>query len=335
MPVVSAPYEFLNPDVYLDLKPTIGRNLVVKCEGLNFGGSVKMRAAAAMVARAERDNLITGDTRLVESSSGNLGVALSVIAAAKGIPFTCVVDPRCNAATLATMRALGTDLVMVRRPHPVGGFLQARLDRVAELRAADPRYLWLNQYTNVANCTAHYEGTAPEILKRFPALDVLFVGVGTGGTAIGCAWYLRDSGATTRIVAVDAAGSVTLGQAPAPRLIPGLGAAVPPPMFDPDLFSDTVVVPEIDTVRACRTLAANGMLFGGSTGTVVSGALTWLRRHDPRGDLQAVCVSADMGERYLNTIYDDDWVEKNFGAAALEPLPGVRARRRVAHGRAQ
>ncbi|MFG3578674.1 pyridoxal-phosphate dependent enzyme [Micromonospora chersina] len=101
MPVVSAPYEFRNADVYLDLEPTTGRRPAVKGDGLNFGGSVKMRAAAAMVARAARESLITHDTRLVESSSGNLGVALAVIAANKGIPFTCVVDPRCNAATLA------------------------------------------------------------------------------------------------------------------------------------------------------------------------------------------------------------------------------------------
>jgi len=321
--IISAPQELTESDLFVDLKPLLGRSLHVKCEGMNFGGSIKLRAAASMIAAAERASLINEDSVLIESSSGNLGVALSVIAAHKGLRFTCVTDQRCNEITAATMRALGTELVVIEEPDPEGGFLKARLDWVRRQCAADDRYIWLNQYTNEANWGAHYEGTAPVILKHFPDLDVLFVGVGTGGTAMGCARYFRDSGSPALVVAIDAVGSVSFGLPPAPRMIPGLGASVTPPLLDLSVFDDLIQVSELDTVRACRTLASRGLLFGGSTGTVVSGAMQWLEQHDPDRTLRSACISADMGDRYLSTLYDDAWVLENFGPEALQPLPYV------------
>ncbi|MFE1872685.1 2,3-diaminopropionate biosynthesis protein SbnA [Streptomyces sp. NPDC059496] len=317
---ISAPHHLTDSDLFIDLAPVLGHALHMKCEGLNFGGSIKLRAAASMIAAAERDHLLREDSVLVESSSGNLGVALSIIAANKGLSFTCVTDVRCNEVTAATMRALGTELLVVEKPDPEGGFLKARLDRVRALCAEDDRNIWLNQYSNPANWGAHYEGTAPSILKYLPDVDVLFVGVGTGGTAMGCARYFRDSGSHARLVAVDTVGSVTFGRPPEPRLIPGLGASVMPPLFEPEAFDDLVQVSELDTVRLCRTLARRGMLFGGSTGTVVAGALQWLERFDPERKQRSVCIAPDMGDRYLTTLYNDRWVLENFGPEGLRPL---------------
>ncbi|MBT2675088.1 2,3-diaminopropionate biosynthesis protein SbnA [Streptomyces sp. ISL-14] len=321
MPIIRSPHELVDSDLYIDLEPVLGHALHVKCEGLNFGGSIKMKAAANMIAAAERDNLLRDDSVLIESSSGNLGVALSVIAAAKGIPFTCVTDRRCNELTASLMRALGTRLVVVDEPDPEGGYLKARLDLVRRRCAEDSRHLWLNQYSNEANWLAHYEGTAQGILKHFPDLDVLFVGVGTAGTAMGCVRYFRDLGSSARVVAVDSVGSVSFGAPAATRLIPGLGAGVVPPLLDPYAFDDVVFVPEGAAVRMCRALSARGLLFGGSTGTVVDGARTWLEQNDPQRTLRTVCISPDMGERYLDTIYDDAWVFEHFGTEALAPLP--------------
>ncbi|HEY3607340.1 MAG TPA: 2,3-diaminopropionate biosynthesis protein SbnA [Pseudonocardiaceae bacterium] len=323
MTATLGPHELIQPDFFVDLGPLVGHELHLKCEGMNFGGSIKLRTAASMIAAAERDALIGPDSVLIESSSGNLGVALSVIAAHKGLRFTCVTDTRCNQITAAMIRALGTELVVLDTPDPAGGFLGARLDYVRRRCAADDRYVWLNQYANEANWGAHYEGTAPEILKHFPDLDVLFVGVGTGGTAMGCARYFRDNASSVRVVAVDAVGSVSFGKPAAPRLIPGLGASVVPPLLDLSVFDDLVQVGELDTIRACRLLASRGMLLGGSTGTVVSGAVQWLARHDPNRRLRSMCISPDMGDRYLSTLYNDDWVLQHFGPAALLPLDGV------------
>lgn len=321
MPVISAPHELLESDIYIDLRPVFGRDLYLKCEGFNFGGSVKMRAAVGMVRAAEREGRVGPDTVLVESSSGNLGIALSVVAASKGLRFICVTDARCNEVTVNTMRVLGAEVVVVQEPLADGGLLGARLEVVRRLCAEDPRRLWLNQYANEANWGAHYDLTAPEIAKRFPDLDVLFLGVGTGGTAMGCVRYFNDLSSPTRVVAIDAAGSVTFGRPPRVRHIPGLGSGVRPPLVRPELVDDVVHVEEVDTIRACRTMSARGFLLGGSTGTVLSGALAWLERHDPDRRLKSVAISPDLGERYIDTIYNDAWVLDRFGESALRPLP--------------
>jgi len=109
---------------------------------------------------------------------------------------------------------------------------------------------------------------------------------------------------------------VIFGRPPGPRLIPGLGAAVCPPQLDESYVDDIVMVPEVETIRGCRRLAANGFLFGGSTGTVVSGALDWLNENDT-GELTAVAIAPDLGERYLETVYMDEWVVENYGAETL------------------
>lgn len=307
--------------VYLDLSDLLGKSIHLKYEGFNFGGSIKLRAAAALLDAAEEEQMLGPDTVLIESSSGNLGIALSVLAAARGIPFVCITDARCNPLTCKLMRALGAEVRVIEDPHPEGGYLQARLDMVRTLCASDPRYLWLDQYTNAANWTAHYHTTARDIAEHFPSLDVLFVGVGTGGTAMGCARYFRDNGHAARIVGIDAEGSVTFGGPAGRRLLPGIGSSVSMPLVERQLLDAVMRVPEADAIRACRTLARRGFLTGGSTGSVVAGALAWLQRNDPRNELVSVAVAADVGERYLDTVYDDDWVTMHYGCDALESLP--------------
>jgi len=321
MILLSAPHDLVDSNIYIDLQPVLGWPVILKCEGLNFGGSVKMRVAAAMVVAAGEDGLLREDSVLIESSSGNFGLALSVIAASMELPFVCVTDCRCNELTVAAMRAYGTEVVVIDEPDPDGGYLKARLEWVRRRRAEDERYVWLDQYSNEANWRAHYEGMAPAILRDFPDIDVLFAGVGTGGTAMGCARYLSDVGCKARVVAIDPEGSVSFGHEAGRRLIPGLGAGIRPPALDATLFDDVVRVSELDTIRTCRALARRGLLFGGSTGTAVSGALSWLACHDPRAELRSVCISADLGERYLDTVYNDAWVLESYGLDALSPLP--------------
>jgi cysteine synthase A len=316
--VISAPQAFNEDDLYVDLLPTVGLPLYLKCEGFNFAGSIKLKAATEMVEAAERDGAIGSSTVLVESSSGNLGIALSMLAASKGYRFLCVTDSRCNVATRRLMEALGSEVHVVSEPAPTGGLLGARLDHVQALCAADDRYLWLNQYTNPGNWRAHYLRTAPAIARSFPDLDVLFVGAGTTGTLVGCARWFREWHRPVRVVAVDAVGSVTFGAAPARRMIPGLGMSVPPPLLDRSLVDEVVWVEEPETVRTCHLMARRGFLFGGSTGTVVGGAVRWLARHDG-GDLTAVAIAPDLGERYLDTVYRPTWLQEVYGAEIADP----------------
>ncbi|MCA2218373.1 2,3-diaminopropionate biosynthesis protein SbnA [Jidongwangia harbinensis] len=301
--MITDPQEFHVDDVFVDLRFLGPHPLFLKCEAFNFAGSVKLRPAEEMVAAAERSGRLRPGSVLIESSSGNLGVALAMIAASRGYRFVCVADPRCNPVTRRIMEALGADVHVVTEPDPVGGFVGARIAYVRGLCAGDDRYVWLDQYTNEANWLAHYHQTAPAIAKSFPAVDVVFVGAGTTGTLMGCARYFRENRPEVRIVAVDAHGSVTFGGPAGPRLIPGLGMGVRPPLLDESLIDDVRVVSEAETIRTCRRLAGHGFLFGGSTGTVVSGALQWLAERDRRSELVAVAIAPDLGERYLDSVY--------------------------------
>jgi cysteine synthase A len=314
--IISSPQSFNEDDLFVDLDPVFDQPLFLKCEGFNFAGSIKVKAATEMVESAERDGALTPDSIIVESSSGNLGVALSMIAASKGYRFLCVTDSRCNLQTRLLMEALGAEVHVVSEPDPVSGFLGARMDHVRGLCAADPRYLWLNQYTNSGNWRAHYRTTAPAIARSFPRLDVVFVGAGTTGTLMGCARFFREWRRPVRVVAVDAVGSVTFGGSPGRRMIPGLGMSVPPPLLDPSYVDEVVMVEEADAIRACHRLAHRGFLFGGSTGTVVSGAVRWLAEHDAR-HLTAVAIAPDLGERYLETVYQSNWLHALYGEDVL------------------
>jgi cysteine synthase A len=315
--VITSPLDFNEENLYVDLLSIFGHSIFLKCEGFNFAGSIKLKAATEMVQAAERNAVLTPGAVLVESSSGNLGVALSMIAASKGYRFVCVTDSHCNLSTRRLMEALGSQVHIISEPDANGGFLGARIDYVRALCASDNRYVWLNQYANPNNWNAHYRSTAPAIARQFPQLDVLFVGAGTAGTLMGCARYFREWHRPVRIVAVDSVGSVAFGGAPGRRMIPGLGTSVCPPLLDESYVDEVLRVEEADTIRACHRLARNGFLFGGSTGTVVSGAMSWLAQRDAR-ELTAVAIAPDLGERYLDTIYQSNWLRELYGEDVLD-----------------
>jgi 2,3-diaminopropionate biosynthesis protein SbnA len=326
VPVISVPQRFNEEELYIDLRSIFGQSLFLKCEGFNFAGSIKLKAASEMIEAAERDGILTPGSILIESSSGNLGVAISMIAASKGYQFLCVTDSRCNLSTRRLMEALGSRVHIISEPDAVGGFLGARIDYVRAMCASDDRYVWLNQYTNPGNWQAHYRTTAPAIARQFPLLDVLFVGAGTTGTLMGCARFFKEWHRPVRIVAVDSVGSVTFGGPPGRRMIPGLGTSVRPPLLDESYIDEVVLVEEADTIRACHRLARRGFLFGGSTGTAVSGATRWLEQHGSP-DLTTVTIAPDLGERYLDTVYQTNWLHDLYGEDVLsdEVVAGTRS----------
>jgi cysteine synthase A len=263
---------------------------------------------------------------LVESSSGSLGVALAIVCAERGYRFRCVVDPNTASQNLKMMKALGAEVTLVDVRDENGGFLGSRIAYIRQLVAQDPRHVWLNQYANPENPRAHARTTAASILATFPRVDWLFVGAGTTGTLMGCVQRFGQDSPHTRIVAVDTVGSVTFGTAPGKRHIPGLGTSRRPEIFDPAGVHAFELVPEAQTVAMCRWLArSNGILAGGSTGTVLAGVHRWRDRLSE--DACVVAISPDFGERYLDSVYDDAWVCERFGTVPeFEPVaPGACA----------
>jgi len=304
--------EIINDHNFVRLRKVGPRNLFMKIEALNAAGSIKMKTALGMIRDLEARGRIVPDTILIESSSGSLGVALSIICAERGYRFTCVVDPNTSLHNIKVMRALGATVVIVDRRDENGGFLASRIAYIKELAATDPNYLWLNQYANPENPRAHAQTTALSIFESFDQVDYLFVGAGTTGTLMGCLQFFREHSPRTKVVAVDSIGSVTFGHPPGKRFIPGLGTSRRPEIFSPEGIYATEMITEADTIAMCRYLArSNGILAGGSTGTVLCAAHNWRHRIAP--EATAVAISPDFGERYLDTVYDDEWVRERFG----------------------
>jgi cysteine synthase A len=227
------------------------------------------------------------------------------------------------------IRALGSEVVEVSRPDAGGGYLGSRIDYIHERLAEDGELVWLNQYANPANWAVHDRCTAAAISAAIPDLDYLFVGTGTSGTLMGCIHHFRRHSPGTRIIAVDAVGSVNFGSAAARRFIPGIGTSRRPEILRTELVDDMELVSESDTVRTCRWLARRyGLFAGGSTGSVVQAVL---RRAPelPEGS-RVVAISPDLGERYVHTIYNDDWVADTYGLDCLkEPTDSLSELTRV------
>ncbi|MHC8385052.1 2,3-diaminopropionate biosynthesis protein SbnA [Pseudomonas sp. LB3P14] len=308
--------DVINDKNFVTLKNLHFSSLHLKLEGLNPAGSVKMKTAQWLIADQERRGGIAHDSVLIESSSGSLGVALSLICAQRGYRFRCVVDPNTTAQNIKLMKAYGAEVVVIDTRDENGGFLGSRIQYIKDLSSKDARYLWLNQYANPENPRAHAHTTARSIAEQFEHIDYLFVGAGTTGTLMGCVQYFRANRPTTRIVAVDSVGSVTFGGEPGKRHIPGLGTSRRPEIFSKEGIDAFQMVSEADTVAMCRYLArTNGVLAGGSTGTVL--AAVYACRQQLQANAVIVAISPDMGERYLDSVYDDAWVKERFGTRPL------------------
>lgn len=287
-------------------------DVFLKLEGLNLAGSIKIKTALRMLKGLEdRNEASPGRNRIIESSSGNLGIALSMICKERGYEFCCVVDPNISPRSLELIRLYGGHIELVTRPDANGGYLQSRIQRIRELLAADPTLVWTNQYANQDNVLAHYETTAVEIHSQFPKLDFLFIGAGTTGTLVGCARYFAEKSPLTKIVAVDPEGSVTFGKPSQRRLIPGLGTSRRPEITSLHNVHQVITVSEVDTIRTCREVLERYRLFiGPSTGTVLHGVRSYPSSFQNNETI--VVISPDFGDKYLDTVYNPDWVQKHY-----------------------
>lgn len=282
-----------------------------KIEALGFGG-LKARSALSMLVGARRRGELRDGTRIVESTSGTLGVGLAYVAQPLGHPVTLVVDRELEPAMRNLLCALGATVEIVDRPHPEGGWQRARLDVLHRILAADPDAYWPNQYDNPDNAVG-YHGLADEIVAGLAAqgierAEVLVCSVGTGGHSSGVGLRLRQVWPDLRIIGVDAVGSTIFGQPAACRVMRGLGSSVHPGNVRYEMFDEVHWVGPREAVHACRSLARDGFHTGGwSTGAVATVA-GWAATRWPG---PVVTVFPDGPDRYLRTIFDDDWCARH------------------------
>lgn len=314
--IIESPLELIFRDLFYRLPAfACGHDVFLKLEGFNVSGSIKIKTAIALVEDLEQRGLATpGETVMVESSSGNLGLALSVVCSIKGYEFTCVTDPNATYSAVKSMELYGAKVILVEERDSVGGYLGTRLQKIDQILQSNPNALWLNQYANVANKNAHADQTAAEIINEFPKVDWVFVGSGTTGTLGGVAERLHQELPGVKIVAVEPAGSVTFGGRPGKRNIPGIGTSVRPKLAELAKPDRIVTVDEDETVDSCLSFVRDHhLLIGGSTGSVLA-AVQQLGDEFNEGDT-IVAISPDNGEKYLDTVYDPKWVEHYVTAA--------------------
>jgi cysteine synthase A len=286
------------------------RKIHLKLESENPTGSVKDRTGYGLIHALENDGLLNRRSTVVESTSGNLGVALSFYCKLKGYPFIAVVDPKTTRENLEKMQALGAQIEMVEQPDENGGYLLSRLQHIQELCRRSPRYVWTDQYENSANPHIHAVSTGPEIYRQMQGkVDALFIAVSTGGTLAGVGRFFRATSPATAIIGVDAHGSVIFGTPPAPRKLTGIGSSRPSSFLTRDLYDMHMLAKDEEAFACCRALwDATGIKVGGSSGAVLAACAKYLQAHPEINDV--VCLCADGGDNYANSIYNDGWLQK-------------------------
>ncbi|HHQ6601128.1 TPA: PLP-dependent cysteine synthase family protein [Serratia fonticola] len=287
--------------------------IYAKLEYFNPGRSVKDRIALNIIEQAESAQCIQPGSVIIESSSGNTGIGLSIVCRVKGYSNVVVTDQNCPTEKIKLLQALGATVIRVSSDNTSGADLtENRIRFIAELREYLHGSFVPNQYENPAAPAAHYYRTAEEIIAFIETqqlkLDAVLISVGTGGTITGISKRLKEYDSNIRIIGIEPAGSTLFGGEKGPYLQQGPGNYFQPVNLSHEHIDSSAKVSDRDAFNMCRRFAVQeGVLLGGSSGAVMHEAV----RMSSVCDNAILCILPDSGEKYLDTIYNDEWLYRN------------------------
>ncbi|MEW6710768.1 MAG: cysteine synthase A [Candidatus Riflebacteria bacterium] len=276
--------------------------IIAKVEFLNPGGSVKDRIARSMIIEAERCGHLSPGKVIVEPTSGNTGIGLAMVAAARGYRIVLTMPETMSVERRKILKAYGAELVLT----PGSAGMRGAIEKASELMAQMENAYMPGQFSNPANPAAHEFTSGPEIIEALDGekVDAFIFGVGTGGTLTGIGHCLRKNGIDTPIIAVEPEASPVLsGGKPGPHKIQGIGAGFVPEILDRSLISEVIQVSNEEAMEAARRLASTeGLLVGISSGAAAAACVKYLRRNRVAGrKLRVITLFASNGERYMST----------------------------------
>lgn len=285
--------------------------LMAKVEFLNPGGSIKDRAAIHMVHKAEKEGTIKPGGTLIEATSGNMGGAIAMVAAAKGYQAILVMPEKTSTEKIRIQEAFGARVVITPTEAPYGD-PQHYMSVAQRLAQETPNSLFLSQFTNPNNPEAHYETTGPEIWQdTHGRVEVLVGGVGTGGTLSGAGRFLKEQNPKIQIVIGDPEGSIIAGKKPghpSQWLVEGIGEDYFPQTYDANVGDRFYHISDEQALQTARILArTEGILAGGSSGTILAAAISFAKEHPRTGCL--VAMIPDSGRSYLSKMYNKEWLK--------------------------
>ncbi len=299
------------PVIRMKLEGLENINLFAKLEFFNPTGSVKDRAAHYVLQKLLQGKEINLETTIIESSSGNFGIALAAYCRYFGLRFICVVDPCISPLNEMLIKSFGGEVIKVTTPDENGGYLLTRIRQVKGLLAEINNSYWVNQYGNPYNAEAYYNSLGLEICAEFKTLDYVFLGISSGGTITGMSRRMKENFPAVKVVAVDIVGSVIFGHPPKKRYIPGIGSSMVPQILAHSLIDDVVMMDEVTTIEKCHELLRKHNIFaGGSSGSVYGAIQRYFSEHPVDKPVNVLTVLADKGERYFTTVYNEEWYTK-------------------------
>lgn len=273
--------------------------LIAKLELFNPAGSVKDRVALAMINDAEKRGVLSKESVIIEPTSGNTGIGLASVAAARGYKLIIVMPDSMSVERRQIMKAYGAQLVL----SPGAKGMPGAIERANQLAASTPNSFIAGQFVNPANVMAHYTTTGPEIYSATDGkVDIFVAGVGTGGTITGTGKYLKEQNSKIKVVAVEPATSPVLSKGvKGPHGIQGIGAGFMPDILDTGIFDEIIPVKDEDAFTYGRLMGKKeGVLVGISSGAALAAAVELARREENAGK-QIVVLMPDTGDRYLST----------------------------------